>query len=146
MKTPTPLKTILNSKPTTQRLIQQVNNLQRLNHRLAGLLPTPIAQHYKVAAIEQGALIILSSSSAWATRLRLHQAKIIKGFQDYQVHSLTIQIAPTDANINIDKTLKPAATMSQQTSKLLIELSEVTEDPKLKQALQRLSQRAKKSS
>ena len=146
MKTPTPLKKILNSKPTTQRLIQQVNNLQRLNHRLAGLLPTPIVQHYKIATIEQGALIILCSSSAWATRLRLHQAKIIKAFQDYQVHSLTIQIAPANANNDTEKPLKPAATMSQQTSKLLIELAEATEDPKLKQALQRLSQRTKNTS
>lgn len=146
MKTPTPLKKILNSKPTTQRLIQQANNLQRLNHRLAGLLPTPIVQHYKIANIEQGALIILCSSSAWATRLRLHQAKIIKGFQYYQVHSLTIQIAPANTNNDSEKPLKPATAMSQQTSKLLIELSEVTEDPKLKRALQRLSLRSKKTS
>ena len=146
MKTPTPLKKILNSKPSTQRLIQQVNNLKRLNQRLSGILPTPIAQHYEIASIEQGALTILCSSSAWAARLRLQQTKIIKGFQDLQIHSLAIVIAPTKADKRIDKPKKPAATMSQQTSKLLIELSETTSDLKLKQALQRLSQRAGKSS
>ncbi len=146
MKTPTPLKKILSSKPTTQRLIQQVSTLKRLNYCLSGILPTPIAQHYKVANIERGSLTIFCSSSAWATRLRLQQAKIIKGFRDFQIHSLTIQIAPSKADINIDKPRKPATIMSQQTSNLLIELSETTSDLKLKQALQRLSQRAKKLS
>ena len=146
MKTPTPLKKILSSRPTTQRLIEQVNNLKRLNHRLSGILPTPIAQHYKIASIEQGSLTILCSSSAWATRLRLQQAKIIKGFRDLHIRTLNIQIAPTKAVGIIDKPIKPAVTMSEQTSKLLIELSETTSDLKLKQALQRLSQRAGKSS
>ncbi len=146
MKTPTPLKKILNSKPNTQRLIQQVNTLKRLNHRLSGILPTPIAQHYKIATIEQGSLTILCSSSAWATRLRLQQAKIIKGFRDLQIHSLTIQITPIKADNDINEPIKPTIVMSQQTSKLLIELSETTSDLKLKQALQRLSQRAKNTS
>lgn len=146
MKTPTPLKNILSSNPSTQRLIQQANNLKRLNHLLSGILPTPIAQHYKIATLEQGTLTILCSSSVWATRLRLQQAKIIKGFRDFQIHTLTIQIAPIKADNHINKTNKSVTTMSQQTSNLLIELSEATSDPKLKQALQRLSRRTKNSS
>ena len=146
MKAPTPLKKILDSKPTTQRLIQQANKLKRLNHRLAGLLPTAIAQHYKIATIGRGVLTILCSSSAWAARLRLQQAKIINGFQDLEIHSLAIQIEPAKANNIADHPRKPTTKMSQQTSKLLIDLSETTSDQKLKQALERLSKRTSKFS
>jgi len=145
VKTPTPLNKILSSKPTTQRLVQQVNNLKSLNSRLSRILPTPIAQHYKIANIDRGALTILCSSSAWATRLRLQQTKIIKGFRDLHIHSLNIQITPTKADDSINKPKKPARKISQQTSKLLIDLAETTSDPKLKQALQRLSKRARNS-
>jgi len=143
LKTPTPLNKILSSKPSTKRLVEQANNLKKLNHRLSGILPTPIAQHYEIASIGAGSLTILCSSSAWATRLRLQQAKVINGFRDLQIHTLTIQIKPIIPDSITDKPTR-TTTMSQQTSKLLIELSETTSDPKLKLALQRLSQRAKK--
>jgi len=139
LKSPTPLNKILNSQPAIQRLVKQANNLKRLNQRLSGILPTPITQHYEIATIEAGTLTILCSSSAWATRLRLQQAKIIKGFRDIQVHSLAIQIKPIETDTTTDKPITKTTPMSQQTSKLLIELSETTLDPKLKQALQRLS-------
>lgn len=143
MKSPIPLNKILSSQPAIQRLVKQADNLKRLNQRLSGILPTPITQHYEIAAIEAGGLTILCSSSAWATRLRLQQAKIIKGFRDLQIHSLTIQIKPIKTDITTDKPIEKTTPMSQQTSKLLIELSETTSDPKLKQALQRLSKHAK---
>jgi hypothetical protein len=125
-----------------QRLIQQAATLTHLNQRLAKLLPEPLAQHCQIAALQQNTLIIMASSSAWATRLRLQQSKIIKGFKDIPIQSLNIQIKP-EVNDQPQATQRRHVNMSPQTSKLLIELSETTSDPKLKQALRRLSQRAR---
>jgi len=141
VKSPISLKRILITKPAMQQLVQQANNLLALNQRLSQLLPVPHAQHYQIAAVEHYTLIILASSSAWAARLRLQQSKIIKGFQDIPIQSISIRVNP-EVTSSAQPTRKQPKTMSQQTSKLLIELSETTSDPKLKQALHRLSQRA----
>jgi len=122
--------------------MRQASSLTTLNRRLAQLLPVPLAQHCQIAAVERGKLIILASSSAWATRLRLQQSKIVKGFQDIPIQSISTQIMPEAVSSTQPSPLKRPKNMSKKTSNLLIELSETTSDPKLKQALRRLAQRA----
>ena len=142
MKSPTSLKKILasNAQGNIQRLLDQVNRLERLNSRLAQLLPTPLAQHGKIVSLEQGRLTILASSSAWATRFRLQHSKIINSFKDIDVKSVTTKVAPATLTRPAVAIKKWPNKLSQQTSKLLIELADSTNDPELQGALRRLSQ------
>ena len=145
MKTPISVKKILASEePNLQRLISKAGHLNKLNSRLAQLLPSQLAQHCKIATAEQGRLVILVTSSAWATRLRLQQTTILKAFQNINIDNLTILIAPEAIVGGVEKPQKRRRTISPETSKLLIDLAEATTDPKLKSALRRLSQHSRK--
>ena len=146
MKSPISLKKILQTaQPDTQRLLRQAGHLMALNQRLAHQLPDPLAQHCQIAALERRTLTIVVSSPAWATRLRLQQHRLIKAFQDIAIQNLSIQISP-EAGISAQTIQKQPRTMSQQTYNLLINLAETTADPKLRQALRRLSQHARNKS
>lgn len=148
LKSPTSVKKILaaTTPSNMQRLIHQLDRLRALNSRLAQLLPTPLAQQCKIVALEQNRLTILASSSAWATRLRLQHPKIIKAFHDMNIKSVTSKVAPETPSHTAVTAKKRPSKLSQQTSKLLIELAESTSDPKLKSALRRLSQHSRKQS
>ena len=142
MKSPTPVKKILTSQgssPGLRQLISRMDKLRSLNARLQQLLPTPLAQHCSVASADQGRLSILVSSPAWATRLRLLHPKIIKAFNDLGIKSVTTQILPENQQQARPRVGMRRPRLSQQSARLLIELAENTSDPKLKDALRRLS-------
>ncbi len=148
MKSPTSVKKILasNTPSKLQQLVRQTDQLRTLNSRLNQLFPTPLAQQCKIVALEQNRLTILASSSAWATRLRLQHPEIIKAFHDLGVKSVTTKVAPESPERIVITTKRQTSKLSQQTSKLLIELAESTSDLKLQQALRRLSQHSRKHS
>lgn len=120
--------------------MRRIDNLRTLNARLQQLLPTPLAQHCSVAALDRDRLVILVSSSAWATRLRLLHPKIIKAYHDFRIKSVITQVAPVAQQQRPKTAGQRRPRLSQQSSRLLAELAETTADPKLKNALRRLSQ------
>jgi hypothetical protein len=142
VKSPTPVNKILTSQRSTaglRQLIGRLDTLRSLNARLQQLLPTPLAQYCSIASAERGQLVILVSSPAWATRLRLLHPKIIKAFNDLRIKSVTPQVLPENQQPARSRAGKRRPRLSQQSARLLIELAENTSDPKLKNALRRLS-------
>lgn len=149
MKSPTPVKKILaadRSSAGLQQLMRRVDSLRSLNARLQQLLPASLAQHCNIAALERDRLIILVSSSAWATRLRLLHPKIIRSFNDFKISSVVTQVVPATQERPPKTAGKRRPRLSPQTSRLLLELAEATPDPKLKSALRRLSRHGRKQS
>jgi hypothetical protein len=141
------LKKILSSRsPELHQLMQRVGVLQQLNKRLTHLLSPPLSQHCSIAAVEQDTLVIVTTSAAWATRLRMQSSKIVKDFQEeLHIKSVSVQIQPAKTPVKSPGTeQKKPPRMSSQTSNLLIKLAETTSDPKLSHALRRLSQRPQK--
>lgn len=51
--------------------------LDVLDRRLRRLLPDALARETKLADVRGGRVVFLASSSAWASRLRLHQAALV---------------------------------------------------------------------
>lgn len=150
MKSPTSVKQILASSSAGGRLtplLRRIESLHGLNARLRRLLPVPLAQHCSIASVAHERMVILVSSSAWATRLRLLHPKIIKSFSDLRIKSVITQVAPATGPQHAPGPAREGPRrLSAQSSKLLIELAEAVPDPKLKDALRRLSRHGRRRS
>ncbi|ALP52338.1 hypothetical protein Tel_03805 [Candidatus Tenderia electrophaga] len=143
MKSPTSVKNILaadQSSAGLRQLMRRIDNLRVLNARLQHLLPTPLARQCSIAALDRDRLVILVSSPAWATRLRLLHPKIIKAYHDFRIKSVVSQVVPTTQPQRPQSNSQRRPRLSSQSSRLIAELAEAITDPKLKNALRRLSQ------
>ncbi|MEO6075711.1 MAG: DUF721 domain-containing protein, partial [Dokdonella sp.] len=58
-------------------LAKRARMLDALDERLRRSLPEPIARECRLADCRDGRLVFLTSSSPWATRLRLHEAILL---------------------------------------------------------------------
>ncbi len=70
----------LRSEPNTPlgQLLQKAENLRHLNESLQNWLPKDLALQTQVSHIEDGILVMVANSSAWATRLRFETPKLLK--------------------------------------------------------------------
>ena len=58
-------------------LLQHAGSLTQLQQRLAAVLDPALAAHFQVANLRQNRLVLLASSPAWATRLRMQAADLL---------------------------------------------------------------------
>lgn len=58
-------------------LLQHAGRLTQLQQRLAAVLDPALATHFQVANLRQNRLVLLASSPAWATRLRMQAADLL---------------------------------------------------------------------
>jgi hypothetical protein len=75
------LKNLLKSPPDSplQRLLRQANDRQRLTERLKAGLEPGLASQLSAANLRQdGQLVLIASSPAWAARLRFESEKILE--------------------------------------------------------------------
>ena len=58
-------------------LLRRASLLAQLENRIAGALHADLAEHMRVANVRDGRLVLLASSPAWATRLRMHSRQVL---------------------------------------------------------------------
>lgn len=58
-------------------LAKRARALDKLDERLRHLLPDALASECRLADLRNGRLVFLTTSPAWATRLRMHQANLL---------------------------------------------------------------------
>jgi hypothetical protein len=58
-------------------LLQHAARLTQLQQRLTAALDPALAAHFQVANLKQNRLVLLASSPAWATRLRMQAADVL---------------------------------------------------------------------
>lgn len=119
-KTTVDLSEILSGQGTAANsnlgsLLEHAALLRQLQQLLAASLDPGLAAHFQVANIHQDRLVLLASSPAWATRLRMQAADVLTILQrrgypeldevEVRVAPLTEQAAPKAGK----KTLSPAA-------------------------------------
>ncbi len=140
MKKPKPIKQILSTKGSSLgNLIRQSSQLNHINQELAHLLPYPLSFYCVAVKLEGGTLTIIADSPAWASRARFQSKQIVKALNIKSVvikTAISTQPTPTPP--------KRQASMSSETANLLIQLADDVSDPKLKEAIHRLSQRKNK--
>lgn len=105
-------------------------------------LPTPLNQHLIGTFFEGNTLFLQIDEGVWATQLRFYEPTVLAVFQHNLPHleltRVKVQVIP-----KIQEPKKPRRTMrplSRQNALQMRELSEHIDSPKLRDALQKLSQ------
>lgn len=126
---------------SVQRQHQQVS---QLNAELCQILQLPQLSFCQVATIKNGRAIILCSSAAWATRLKMQRDAILDNFRRKILPDLAgidIEVSPNGQNMPLTVQEAPArpyvANMSEDTRAKLQQAASQTHGP-VQQALQRL--------
>jgi len=98
-------KTLLRKNSEVAHLITQSRYLLHLTQRLKSVLDTELAPHFQVASLQHSHLVLVTSSAAWATRLRLqahglvailsHQLTEFQGLKSIEVKILPARVPPT---------------------------------------------------
>ncbi len=71
MKLPRSLTDVLQGDQSLNRLVQRTRELQRMNAALREHLGEALADHLKIAILnEQGVLVLVAASPAWVVRAR----------------------------------------------------------------------------
>jgi len=76
---PKQIASILASSNTSslERLLQRAGQLQHLNDLFCSIIPDSISKQCSIANIRQTKLILFTSNSAWATRIRFQSIEIL---------------------------------------------------------------------
>ena len=124
-----------------QRQHQQVS---QLNAELCQILQLSQLSFCQVATIKDGRAVILCSSAAWATRLKMQRDAILDNFRRKILPDLAgidIEVSPNGQNIPLlvqETVAKPyIANMSDDSRAKLQQAANLTDGP-VQQALQRL--------
>ena len=133
---------------TSDGALAQLQNraaqLQYYHERIKSILPPPLEDHFTLANVDKNYLTLHTDSPAWAARLRFKTPDILKCIQDScdtnPPKSIRIKvILPTST---VKKTgSKPK--LSAANAQLIHKTADSIKDPKLRNALYRLSKNCK---
>ncbi|MBI3772973.1 MAG: DUF721 domain-containing protein [Gammaproteobacteria bacterium] len=139
------LKSCLASpSPELGRLLGRVQELERLTRLVQSLLPESLRAHCRVISVRGATLVLQTDSPVWATKLRLAGPSLERALQSANVRQIEIKIQPISGPRPVPP--RHPALMSKSTATLLLQLAGTMNDPKLKEALHRLSRHGRKSS
>ena len=125
-------------------MLERAKKLQRLEQAVLQLLPADLAAHCKVINLKNEILVLATSSSAWAARLRFAIPELIKqlGCQyALNLHTVQVRIEPKELEIQKVRHHQPALSMASGT--LLAQTAQSVNHPALQEALYRLAAKAR---
>lgn len=123
---------------------QKAQELKQISSALKAALPLDCHSHIEVANILPDQLVILTDAAAWQTRLRMYsQAMLISLSENtrYKPARITIKLIQPQRIVAEPRKHKP--TLSAQSASVIEQTANAIADPELKQALHRLSQKAR---
>lgn len=125
-----------------QHLLDQTQRLDRLQCLLESQLQPAAREHCRVAAWNNGCLLLIISNSHWATRLRYQQRRLqskLATIEEFaNISKICFKVQPST---NGDNDPDQGFTLSTDASNTLKETARGISDPKLKAALERLASR-----
>jgi hypothetical protein len=75
-------------------LAARAREVDRTSQRIVPLLPAPLREHVGFAGVRNDRILLLVESSAWATRVRMEQSRILAA-----VHSLGLAASSVTAKV-----------------------------------------------
>ena len=123
--------------------MRRIRYLESVDEALQQLLGPSLAGHCRVANITRDSLVLQAASAAWGSRLRYLAPSLLQQLSKRlgwnEVKHTKVQVRPEA----FPEREKPArrAHLSRKSAAMLREVAENTEDPRLRDALLRLSQR-----
>lgn len=125
-------------------LAKRARLLDALDERLRRSLPETVARECRLADCRNGRLVFLTSSSPWATRLRLHEATLLAEARitfDERVDRLIVKVAALSVAPNDHAVPKP---LSSAAGDYLSVAAESIKDPEIKALYLQLAALAEK--
>jgi hypothetical protein len=133
------------------QLARQLDQSSQLQALWAITIDESMARHSNPVSYDQGCITVETPTSAWASRLRMCQAQVVKQLRQHPslrgLHRLKIHVRPTTRALpplavqSASSVLKPTA-LSSHNARLLRRVAASIDDPELRQALERLSKHA----
>ena len=125
-------------------LLDRAQKLNHLEQAILRLLPANLAGHCKVVNLKNETLILATTSSAWAARLRFAGPELLGQLQQQfpdGLKSLRIKVLPADGEAR--SVHRPKPELSMQSGILLARTADTIDHPDLKEALYRLATKAR---
>ncbi len=126
--------------------MQRSLQLRALDEHVRTLLPSPCADHCRLANIRGGILSLAAESPAWASRLRFHAPQILRDLRQnahLQVNKVHVLVSPTRASV--ERPRRRRADLSHKSASLLHDTALNINDPQLRAALFRIARRGRGS-
>lgn len=126
-------------------LLAQAKQLGQIDHAVKSALPASYWPHIAVAGIHDQELLLITRSSAWSTRLRMHTNEILYMLEQHtscKVNRVRIQQSRS-AEFNKTST-QPGHKLrhlSEKSARLIRQTADNINDAQLKQALQQLAKK-----
>ena len=125
-------------------ILERAKKLQRLEQAVLQLMPADLAAHCTVMNLKNEILVLATTSSAWAARLRFAAPDLVKqlGCQHaLNLRGIQVRIEPEISQIQEDKSHPPRLSMAS--GALLAQTAQTIKHPALQEALYRLAANAR---
>ncbi len=130
-------------------LRQRQATLERAVARIGALLPAPLDRHCRIAALDDGALVLHVDAPAWLTRLRLERPRLLAALRAQPefagLREIRFRIAPESAIPPQPPPAPPARVLPPSAAAQLRATASTLSDPGLREALLRLARRAEQA-
>ena len=126
-------------------LVRRANDLGRCEECLKGYLDIPGAERLRVAAIEDGAVVVVVDSAAWSARLRFLAPRIVahaaQALGRADLERIDVRCRPEPFRLRTDRAAAPDAArgFSTATRELLRYTADAFGDGRLKKVLLRMA-------
>lgn len=116
---PTSVSAVL-SDPSSSfgKLLRRAGLLMQIEHLLSRRLEPGLAAQFQAATLHDGTLLLIASSAAWATRLRMQEGRLLDALQHAglaEIHGIEVRVAPlvqSKTRERIKTPLSPAASQA----------------------------------
>ncbi len=116
------------------KLFSQARELETLDRRLREPLPRQLSEQVRLASIHGPRMVFVASTSAWASRLRLQQRRILETAHILGIttRSLLVKVAPLPVPAPAPALRKP---LSATAASYLREAAAISSDPDMRSQL-----------
>jgi hypothetical protein len=120
-------------------LAQRAHVLEMLDGKLRHHLPDALARECRLADVRNGRLVFLASSPTWATRLRLHQATLLKEARVACGNTVDLVVVKVAAPSPVPPEPTRPKPLSAAAARHLRSAAKTLKDPELKALYQHLA-------
>ncbi|MGP5307581.1 DUF721 domain-containing protein [Vreelandella alkaliphila] len=138
-----PITQLLTKSGSAGQLMRQSRLIDQAQRHLRAHLPEAMREHIFVGGFRDGRLTLISGQASWLTWLRYEQPRLLTllhqlpGFES--VTGFTLKVRPVRP---IESPKRYTRTLSENAGKTLTECAKDTDNPSLRNALERLAAHA----
>ena len=136
----TDLRSIFNRDSHLRKLIERAGDFQSLTDQVRNLLPPSLAEHLSAAVGRDHALVLITDSSAWATRFRFSAPGLKASLKEFA--EIQVRVVPDSATYSSKDSGHHKAHLSRTAAEQIRIMAATISDPDLRKTLERIATHA----